>query len=180
MFNVGKCSDLQQSVVKQPDIRSLSNYYQIIIKLSNYYQIIIIKSNHYQIRSLSMIELWPCGWIRHMTDCRVDKFSTWEIWRKYVMWIKKCVQFVVFVANSVFLRVTLFYCKICFVAFYALLCVDKLEQNCAHGGKWQMWGLVVNEIWIGTHFIPNKSRFIWNTNSSSMSFQMDCIRPFNQ
>ena len=74
-------------------------------------------------KNLSCGEICPhdrfsCGQILHITDCHVDKFltwqivmwkkfSTWEMWRKFVMW-----------RNNV-------YNLWCFVAFYAVLLQNR-------------------------------------------------------
>ena len=53
--------------------------------------------------------------------------------KKSVMWRNDVYNWWCFVANSDFLRFTLFYIKICCVAIYALL---LLAKNCACGEKW--------------------------------------------
>ena len=93
----------------------------------------------------------------HITDCHVEKFSTWwivmwkklstwKIWRKSVMWRNYVYNLWRFIALNC--------CKIIFLAIYAVLsryflsrftrfCVEKnWAKNCACGEKGQiscMW-----------------------------------------
>ena len=75
-----------------------------------------------------------CGQILEMTDCHVENFSTWEMWRKFVMWrnnVYNLWRFLAFyavllrnrdlrsfVAISVLLRITRF-------------CVEKIQPRIA-------------------------------------------------
>ena len=96
---------------------------------------------------------FPCGQILHITDCHMDKFltrqivmwkksSTWEMWRKFVMWRNNVYNLWRFVAfYAVLLQNLLLSDLRCFVAKSVLsrfthFCVEtKLSKKFARGEK---------------------------------------------
>ena len=80
-----------------------------------------------------------CGQILEMTDCHVENFSTWEMWRKFVMWrnnVYNLWRFVAFYAVLLQNRDLRSFVVISVLSRFTRFCVEKNSaKNCACGGK---------------------------------------------